>query len=296
MDGRVKILSVGEVLWDCFGDGRRLGGAPFNFAYYAAALGAEVWMVTAVGEDQAGDDLLATAPQHPRLHLIAQRDPEHPTGEVRVTLDADGVPTFEILEHRAWDSIAWTDEVMGLAVQADLVYFGSLAQRAPVSRQTIYNCLMATRGCLFCDLNLRPPFTSRRVVGLCLQLPHILKVSEAELAHVCRMKHIRGTGYRAARNLSRGLEFDLLCVTRGANGCWLCTPEELVTVPGEPAAVADTVGAGDAFAASLAVDGMAGCDLRTIGERANEVGALVASCPGAIAPLERIRGLPRCLN
>lgn len=294
-----RILAVGEVLWDCFGREQRLGGAPFNFGYHAATQGAESAVVTAIGADDLGRAILDAVRANGRFRLVsrpgwpgaagrcavfAPRDPAHPTGIVRVTVDRAGNPTFRILARRAWDHIAWRPALARLARQADLVCFGTLAQRSPVSRETIRRVVEATHGVRLCDLNLRAPFFNEATVRRSLGWADVVKLNEEEFAAVRRMFGLPTGRLAAARRLMRDFAIDLICVTRGARGCWLAGPRTTAAAPGERVEVVDTVGAGDAFAASLAVDLLAGRRLGAMARRANRAAARVAAHAGAIGP------------
>src|SRR5262245_31084726 len=137
MSERFTVIGLGEVLWDAFPDGAKFGGAPANFACHAAMLGAEASMVSRVGRDEFGEDAIAALREHGVNADHVATDPDHPTGVVRVELDAAGKPRFEITEGVAWDHIGWSDEFEALAARAHAVCFGTLCQRGETSRQTI---------------------------------------------------------------------------------------------------------------------------------------------------------------
>jgi fructokinase len=137
MGARFTIVGLGEVLWDVFTEGPRFGGAPANFACHAAMLGAEAFMVSRVGDDELGDRALASLRDHGVDTDHIARDMNHPTGTVRVEIDAAGKPRFEIAEGVAWDHIAWSDNLETLTVRTDAACFGTLGQRSEPSRRTI---------------------------------------------------------------------------------------------------------------------------------------------------------------
>lgn len=309
MGRRPRVLAVGEVLWDVIerageeGEKWRLGGAPFNFGYYAAALGAESRVISAVGLDPPGRRICRMAGsgggfvlagrrstpaggrgQPPPCILHLQRDPRHPTGLVRVRVDERGEPTFRILQRRAWDFIACRPGLRRLAAGADLFYFGTLAQRSPRTRRTVRLLAAETAGLRLCDLNLRQPFFDEEVIAWSLSAADILKLNRREFEVIRGMFSLGEGRLRAARRLMRRFGIGLVCITLGERGAWLADGENAVEVAGRRATVADTVGAGDAFAASLAVDYLLGRDLESIGRAANRLGALVAEHPGALLP------------
>ena len=163
---RPVVVGIGEVLWDVYPDGAHLGGAPANFASHAAALGAQAWIVSAVGADEQGDRAVEQLrAQCARVDHIA-RDRELATGCVNVTLDAEKRPTFEIATDAAWDHIPWSDGLEQLAGRADAVCFGTLAQRSPVSRETLHRFLKETRpsALRMFDVNLRQHFHDREMI------------------------------------------------------------------------------------------------------------------------------------
>src|SRR4051812_12872542 len=145
MGERFTVVGLGEVLWDVFLEGSKFGGAPANFACHAAMLGADAFMVSRVGRDELGDQAIAALRGHGVNADRVGTDPDHPTGYVKVELDAAGKPRFEITEGVAWDHIAWSDELEPLAAHADAICFGTLCQRRETSRHTIRRFLTAGR-------------------------------------------------------------------------------------------------------------------------------------------------------
>jgi len=278
-----NVLALGEILWDVIGDERHLGGAPFNFAAHTFQFGAESAIVSRVGEDMLGDKALERAYGLGVDTSPIQRDPDHPTGQVHVTLDEAGKPTFKIQTEVAYDYIEITPEARAQAEEADVVCFGTLAQRHSVSRQTIGALLEAATGATaVCDLNLRPPHYSELVIRESLAHCDVLKLNDDELDFV---QDILGKTKLDQdpflRHLLQAYEIDLICVTLGAAGCLLRTPEDRVESPGYDCQVVDTVGSGDAFTAALIAKLMADRPLEEVADFANLVGAYVATQPGA---------------
>jgi fructokinase len=282
------VVGVGEVLWDLLPAGKQLGGAPANFAYHAAALGARGVVVSRVGDDALGREVLERL-QHLGLDTAhVTTDPRHPTGAVEVRLDAQGVAEYVIHERVAWDYIPVTPSLLDLAARADAVCYGTLAQRSTESRQTIRHFLAATRPdrCLkVFDINLRQQYYNAALVRDLLPLSHILKLNDEEVPVVARLLRVAGAGTDVLRQLLRDHpNLRLVALTRGGRGSVLVTKHgEEHDHGGFSADVVDTVGAGDAFTAAL-VTGLLQPNrprLAEINAFANRVAAFVCSQPGA---------------
>jgi len=278
VSGAERVAAIGEVLWDVFPDGRRLGGAPANVACHLARLGRPVALVSRVGDDDLGRAAVAGLAERGVDTAAVQVDPERPTGVVRVELEG-GEPRYAI-EPAAWDALACPPAVEALAGGAGLVCFGSLAQRDPLARSAIAQAVAATPpgAWRLLDLNLRPPHDEPERILAALELADAVKLNADELA---RVGGLLG-GDPLDRLLGeRGLR--LVAVTRGAAGALLATPDERVEAAGTPAAPGgDAVGAGDAFCAVLAHHLLRRTPLARAGELANRYGAFVASRRGAV--------------
>jgi fructokinase len=282
-DDKKTIVGLGELLWDLFPDGKRLGGAPANFAYIASLLGNEGIPASRVGKDALGEEALDRLTELGLSAEFVQQDEDHPTGTVKVEVDHAGQPRFEISEFVAWDFLAWTHRWQELADRADAVCFSTLAQRSEHSRSAMRSFLLATRpeAVRVCDINLRQNFFTGQVVAESMKLSSIVKLNHEELPKVMRLfdlEHHRVE--ESARQLLRSYDLQLICVTRGDNGSLLMSCDEFVEHPGFKVKVADTVGAGDAFTAALVHGYLQGRPLAEINETANRVGAWVASQPG----------------
>ena len=282
---RHKIIAVGEVLWDLLPDGPRLGGAPANFAYHCRSLGADARLVTRVGDDDRGRDVIK---RFRALNLPTENvqvDPDLPTGTVEVTLD-NGHPDYTIREGVAWDAIVADDLAIAQVRAADAVCFGSLAQRSQISRQAIRTLVAAARPGAFrvFDVNLRAPFIDQDVIAESLELANILKLNNDELPQLATMFDLATTEVRLTlMALARQFGLSLVALTRGGDGSLLMTADGVWAdhPGGESVMVADTIGAGDAFTATLTVGLLAGRPLEAINSHANEVAAFVCSQPGA---------------
>jgi len=282
------VVGAGEVLWDLLPDGEHFGGAPANVAMHAAALGADAWLVSAVGRDARGEAALARLDAAGVGREAVQALAGHPTGVVRVAVDTGGRPSYDIAPGSAWDHIAYTPAVALLAGRADAICFGSLAQRSPDSRATIRHAVAATAETawrLF-DVNLRQSWFDREVVTASLALANAVKLNDEErpvLAELCGLE--AATPADQLRTLCDRYGLRLAALTRGPRGALLVTPERSCACAAPPTDVVDTVGAGDAFAATLLVDLLAGRPLDEVGRHANAVASFVCSRPGATPPI-----------
>ncbi|HYW80282.1 MAG TPA: carbohydrate kinase [Thermoguttaceae bacterium] len=282
-DKRPVVVGLGEVLWDMLPDGKQFGGAPANFAYHAQALGADANVVSCVGDDDLGSEILDRLDGLQLSHDDVARTDQHPTGTVSVELDADGKPDYVIHEPVAWDVIPWSERLTTLAAQADAVCFGSLAQRSPVSRQTIRDFLAATPAeCLrIFDINLRQHYYSTEIIADSLQTANILKLNDEELPEIARLLSIPGDERDVLKTLRKQFDLALIALTKGDRGSVLLTADDESIHPGQPAEIADTVGAGDAFTAVIAMSWMQGRKLDAINAHANRVASFVCSKNGA---------------
>ena len=217
--GKPKIVGIGELLWDVLPAGRRLGGAPVNFAFYAQEQGAEACIVSAVGQDASGDELLGGIAALGLGVRAVQRN-AHPTSTVEVTLDAAGVPAYRIREQVAWDYIERTAEADAAVAGAAVVCWGSLAQRNAVSRRTILALVDAAPvGCLrLFDINLRLNYYDERIVRDSLERADILKLNEDELPVVARFFGLEGAAERVVAQLFERFSLRYVVFTEGGRG------------------------------------------------------------------------------
>jgi fructokinase len=283
------IVGVGELLWDVLPSGKQLGGAPANFAYITNLLGDAGIPASRVGRDSLGDEAFHRLAQLGLSADCIQRDPTHATGTVQIEVDAAGQPRFEISESVAWDFLDWTPQWQVLAQQADVVCFGSLAQRSKHSRATIRKFVLASRpnAVRVFDVNLRQNFFAAQILAESMTLATIVKLNDEELPRIMRLLELQHHGDEdSARRMLSVHNLRLVCVTRGNGGSLLVTPDEFSAHPGFRVKVADTVGAGDAFTAALVHGYLRGASLAQLNETANRVGAWVASQSGATPTLK----------
>ena len=292
---RPLVIGAGELLWDLLPAGKQLGGATANFAYHAHALGAEALMVSRVGQDVLGDEILE------RLRGLGLRtdgisiDSSAPTGTVAVELDAQGKPTFTIHENVAWDFIEAGPAILEQASHADAICFGTLAQRSPVARGAIRTVLNTARpGALrIFDINLRQHFWSPEIIRESLELADVLKLNDEELPAVARYFGLSGEDSSQLRQLAALFQLRAVALTKGANGSALLVEGELVTRPGSTLKVVDTVGAGDSYTAALAIGLLAGQSPARIVENAHRLADYVCTQSGAmpLLPPRLIEGI-----
>ena len=280
------ILSIGEILYDVFPDGRRLGGAPFNFIYHLRQLGHAVRFVSRVGADAAGRDILARVARAGIDAGDIQIDPDHATGYVQVALDAAGVPTFSIATTVAYDFIAAAPLLSQMVKDPpQLVYFGSLVQRTASGHRRLHEVLedMPGQSRFFYDMNLRQGCDRRHIISRSLLRADIVKLNEEELATACALLEISGDPAQQVATLIKRFDVGMVAVTRGAAGSSLFVPERRIDVPPMPVArPADTVGAGDAYAAFLADGILSDRPLETAAARAARFSARICEIDGAL--------------
>ena len=280
------IVGLGEALWDCLPDGRKLGGAPANFAYHSSQFGNDAYAISAVGNDALGDQTLKEFDAKHLKYVMPRVD--FPTGTVQVELDEEGVPTYDIRQNVAWDNIPFTPEIENIARHCGCVCFGSLAQRNGASRNTIHRFLDATpKGCLkIFDINLRQNFYTKEVIRESLKTCDILKINDEELVTIGRLFGYPGLDIENKCYLILGkYNLKMLVLTCGTNGSYVFAPGVKSFQPTPKVEVADTVGAGDSFTGTFASAILAGMPLKEAHELAVEVSAYVCTQPGAMPQL-----------
>jgi fructokinase len=278
-----KIIGIGEVLWDLLPAGRHLGGAPANFAYHARELGAQAGLVTRVGRDALGQEIQRHLEKLCLPADLVQVDETAPTGTVTVELGGEGVPNFTIHEHVAWDHLQLTDASLAAARSADALCFGSLAQRTEPSRGTIQHLLRQSSPAALriFDINLRQHFHSRNVIETSLQLANVLKLNDAELPVLATLFDLKGDSQMQVAALAQRFDLRVVALTLGPQGSQLYQAGRWSKCGTQPVRVTDTVGAGDAYTAALAMGLLQQMDLDAINFAANEVARYVCSCTGA---------------
>ena len=293
-----SVVGIGELLWDMFPTGKELGGAPANFAYHVSALGGEGLIVSCVGFDHLGDEILERLGTLSLDCKYVTSDLEHPTGTSSVKVGAEGNPSFTIQENVAWDFIPKSQQLMELSKGINAVTFGTLAQRSEVSRATIRAFIRIIPSSVLCifDINLRQAFYSREVIEWSLEACNVLKLNKEELQVLARLLSMEGDELQLLCELSGRFNLKLIALTKGTRGSLLYSQEQVYVHDGYKTEVVDTVGSGDAFTAALALGMLSDSDLRTINDYANRVASFVCSKRGATPPLPDDLKITRWLN
>ena len=282
MINKYKIAGIGEILWDLLPPGKVLGGAPANFAYHAAMLGAESYIFSAVGNDGLGQEIIDRL-SITDIHLQVE-EVYYPTGVVNVTLNEEGIPMYEITEQVAWDYIPISTQSVTLATQMDAVCFGSLAQRSEISKSSISKLisLVPDSALKVFDINLRQHYYTKALITESMQLANVLKINDEELRTIADMYELPGGDLLVCRQLAKEFNLKMVACTYGANGSLLCSLSESSFMETPQVAVKDTVGAGDAFSAALIVGILNGFSIKRCHEMAVQLSAYVCTQDGAM--------------
>lgn len=282
------IVGLGEALWDMLPDGKKLGGAPANFAYHVKQFGFDSVAVSSVGEDKLAEETLKAFDEK-GLKYIMPHVP-YPTGTVHVSLDEEGVPSYDIKENVAWDNIPLSDELKDIALRCRAVCWGSLAQRNIVSRTTIHKFLdMMPNGdgrLKIFDINLRQEFYNKDIIRESLKRCNVLKINDEELVIIGRLFGYPGLDMENKCWLILGkYNLDMLVLTCGVNGSYVFTPGKVSFQETPKVEVADTVGAGDSFTGSFCAALLSGKSVEEAHKLAVEVSAFVCTQNGAMPVL-----------
>lgn len=277
------VVGLGEVLWDMLPEGRKIGGAPVNFAYHAGQFGIDTMAVSAIGNDKLGEDTIAEMNGKHLNHIFPSVP--YPTGSVQVSLDEKGVPAYAIKENVAWDNIPFTNEIESVARSCRAVCFGSLAQRNAVSRNTIRKFIESTpSGCIrIFDINLRQNFYTSNVIHDSLELCNILKINDEEIMLVSRMFNYDSSNIEnVCRTIMEDFSLEMVILTCGTKGSYIFTKGGVSFMPTPKVNVADTVGAGDSFTGSFCAAILRGLPVAEAHKKAVEVSAYVCTQNGAM--------------
>lgn len=277
------VVGLGEVLWDMLPEGRKIGGAPVNFAYHAGQFGIDTMAVSAIGNDKLGEDTIAEMNGKHLNHIFPSVP--YPTGSVQVSLDEKGVPAYDIKENVAWDNIPFTNEIESVARNCQAVCFGSLAQRNTVSRSTIRKFIESTpSGCIrIFDINLRQNFYTSNVIRDSLEHCNILKINDEEIILVSRMFNYDSSNIEnVCRTIMEDFSLEMVILTCGTKGSYIFTKGGVSFMPTPKVNVADTVGAGDSFTGSFCAAILRGLPVAEAHKKAVEVSAYVCTQNGAM--------------
>lgn len=282
------VVGMGEALWDVLPEGKKIGGAPANFAYHVSQFGLPSCVVSAVGDDELGREIIENFTAKGLKQLIA--DVPYPTGTVQVEIDQSGVPQYEIKENVAWDNIPYTERLESLAERTTAVCFGSLAQRNVVSRNTINRFLDVVsrneENLIVFDVNLRQGFYNKEILCNSMKRCNILKINDEELVTVSRMFGYPGIDLQDKCWILLGkYNLKMLILTCGINGSYVFTPGNVSFQPTPKVEVADTVGAGDSFTAAFISSVLKGKSVLEAHSLAVRTSAFVCTEKGAMPTL-----------
>ena len=293
------IVGMGEALWDVLPEGKKIGGAPANFAYHVSQFGLNSCVVSAVGDDELGREIVRSFDEKCLTHCIEVVD--YPTGTVQVMLDGKGVPQYDICEGVAWDNIPYSARLAELAKQTRAVCFGSLAQRNEVSRSTILRFLESMpkteKTLVVFDVNLRQHFYTKEILDNGMRHCNILKINDEEIEKVARMWDFEGWSDTVEAGSLRQLQHDacmtllevydlkMVILTCGTDGSYVFTKGAVSFRETPVVEVADTVGAGDSFTGSFIASIIKGKSIEEAHKTAVEVSAFVCTQNGAMPTL-----------
>jgi fructokinase len=287
-----QFYAFGEVLWDCLPSGRHAGGAPFNVAAHLVQLGASVQILSSVGGDELGDELLQVArDKGVGVDLVSRARIGLATGTVLVTVDTQGNATYELVQPVAWDEIRVPDEILPDVANARGLIYGSLAGRSPYNLEQIHRLLEVDGPMRFFDVNLRPPFADPALVIELAQRADVIKLNDDEVGQLAgwlrsgewkaNRPHSLDEVATACAAIAEATGTARICVTRAEHGAALWDEGQLITAPAPAVQVRDTVGAGDSFMAGLMIGLTSGMNPQTVLGSACRIGAYVASHHGA---------------
>ena len=284
------VVGIGEALWDVLPEGRKLGGAPANFAYHVSQFGLESYIVSAVGDDALGKEITDKFTEKKLNHMV--ETVPYPTGTVQVELDPNGVPQYEIKEDVAWDNIPFTPQIEALAKRTRALCYGSLAQRNEVSRQTINRFIDAMPKTddtmIIFDVNLRQRYYTKDVLDASMRKCNVLKINDEELVTISRMLGYPGTDLQSKCWILLGrYNLKMLILTCGVNGSYIFTSGNMSYLATPMVEVADTVGAGDSFTATFTSSIIKGLGVAEAHRRAVNVSAFVCTQHGATPVLPK---------
>lgn len=285
MQTRPAIVCAGEILWDVLPGGALPGGAPMNVAVHASNLGAPAALISRIGRDRWGEDLLAYLASKGVPADWVQTDDALPTGLVQADMRNPAHVVYTIEYPSAWDAIQWTEALSELVAAADMLVFGSLASRSEASFLAISRLIDAAKLRVF-DINLRKPHYTRDRIADFLERCHLAKLNDEELAQLSDWFGLEGDEPEQLQQLSRQFGLRSVIVTHGGKGAALLEDGQYYFQPGIEVQVQDTIGCGDSFLAAFLAQTLAGTPAQERLRYAAATGALVATYAGA-TPLIR---------
>ena len=281
----MRIISIGEVLWDVYENEEHIGGAPFNFSVHSMRLGNEVYFISAVGEDGRGERALRCITDYGLSTKFISRVKDYPTGHVGVNKDKGGRPSYIIYRPAAYDFPSLTSEQINdiFSFQPDWLYFGTVQQMSSVARELTKELIYLVPGAKrFYDMNLRVGHYTKELVKELLKVSSILKLNDEEARICCGLfdkKQLELKDF--CKWVVGNFDFEGVCITKGLEGCAVYLDSNYQESPGYQIEVVDTIGAGDAFAAGFLHGLNKNWKLDKVCDSANRLGALIASKEGA---------------
>jgi len=281
MKGSKKVIGIGEILWDLLPEGKQLGGAPTNFAYHAHQLGLDSSVISGVGKDELGQEIIQNIKEAGIISFIDSVD--KPTGTVSIKLDKNGIPNYVIHEDVAWDFITPSESAIEFANRADAICFGTLAQRSETSYYSIQETLKTVPDTALkvFDINMRQRFYNETIIRNSLQKANVLKINDEEILVFADIFGISGDEFEIMHQIFDNHQLKILALTKGARGSWLISQEEDSYLDTPNVSVADTVGAGDSFTAGLVAGLLNNKPLKEIHRSAVDISAFVCTQKGA---------------
>lgn len=280
-------IGIGEILWDILPEGKMLGGAPTNFAFHIHQMNVKAAIISAVGMDPLGNEILKIIEEKHLVNLIQTND--NPTGTVSVSLDGAGIPNYIIHEKVAWDFVETTGEAIKSTEKANAICFGSLAQRSPLTKNTIQKILeTASKETLkVFDINIRQHFYNPETIQSSLRLANILKINEEELILLSEILDLQGAEYELTDQIMDIYQLDYLALTKGSQGSWMFSQHDSSYIQTPKVKVADTVGAGDSFTAAMVAGFLHDLPFEDVHQLAVDVSAYVCTREGATPDLPK---------
>jgi fructokinase len=277
-----QFTSFGEVLFDVFENEKKIGGAPLNIALRISSLGFKAAIISAVGKDENGKEILEFMRQKQVNTASVAEVPQYPTGVVKVSLDKNGVAEYEIDYPAAWDAIPFSTETEKLVKGTDVIIYGSLASRDEISRNSLLEALQRSDAMKVFDINLRPPHYNRETIQQLIQHADLIKFNEEELLEISAS--LGSDEISIERNMQfikEKFKATTICVTRGSAGAVLLYNDKFYYNGGRKIQLVDTVGAGDSFLGSFLCSLLSDQDPQKALDFASVVGSIVASSAGA---------------
>jgi fructokinase len=280
MNQTVSAVCFGEVLWDILPTGAKPGGAPMNVAYHLQKQGLHTAMISRVGKDEKGEELLSVLQQNGLSTTYVQWDEVHQTGVVNATIHESNEVTYEIVHPVAWDFIVPEEGLTALVGRAQFFVYGSLASRDKTTAATLWQLVEAAQTKVV-DINLRPPHFTKEGVEKLLHSADILKLNEHELPLISSWYNHLQNDQEQVKAFQDRFSIPTIIVTRGGEGAMVCQEGTIYVHPGYNVKVADTVGSGDAFLAGFLAKTKSGAGIEERLKYANALGAFIASKEGA---------------